>query len=412
MDWITSRCAECGETPRGTCETCRRACYCSERCFDAHWPRHKIEHRDNLWFAYLDEQREGPDNALVSPASIAIALRMIAEGARGETLSEITKWICDVTDLADVMPKTAGGVTNALWTKLPPTPEYAKVLREKYGAEVFAGDDIDAAKINRSVSRATQGMIKEIVDPASKDVSGVLLNAMWFSCKWVEEFDEKATARADFYAPTGVRECQMMYMEHDLIAGGLAEAVAVILPLSERRKEEEPKLEEDEGEGGIPRGVRAEGVKPLRLQMVVAVDPRGRTAPPPLPDVARAIAETAREQKVKLWLPRASLELRPTSLSGFLKGRGISRCFAPVGELPGFADPSAAVGDVRHAARLEWDEHGAKGAAATAGLLVTASPMQRDPDAPLEVRCDHPFFVGIRDRKTGSFLMAGYVKNP
>jgi serpin B len=66
------------------------------------------------------------------------------------------------------------------------------------------------------------------------------------------------------------------------------------------------------------------------------------------------------------------------------------------------------VSAVIHQAFVDVNEEGTEAAAATAGVVQTASAR---PPTPV-FRADHPFFFLIRENRTGSVLFAGRVTNP
>jgi hypothetical protein len=129
---------------------------------------------------------------------------------------------------------------------------------------------------------------------------------------------------------------------------------------------------------------------------------RWTPAAAPRPEDIAAIAATPDLRKALVWLP-------PTSLARILSTLGIRACWQQSAGLPGLGE-RAKVDDVLQAAKLKFDERGAKGAAVTAiagkGIMATA-PRPEPP--PLKIVCDHPFLVGVVGRRTGIFLFLGAV---
>ena len=234
----------------------------------------------------------------------------------------------------------------------------------------------------------------------------VLVNALWFSCLWLDPFDKSLTAEdGEFFGPTGKRKCAMMFhrAEGKTECAALEDgsAVAAFLPLSDEYMSKE--------KSATTSGPR----RASRLQLIVAVDPRSREAPPPTTKGVAELLRSRQNKKVALQLPRTSLELPATSILGELNALGINRCCSFHNEFPGFDNPrDARVDDVLHATKLEFDERGAKGAAVTAVVMVEKAMRMDRKEEVLYVICDHPFFVGVVDSRTNVLIMAGYVYYP
>lgn len=111
---------------------------------------------------------------------------------------------------------------------------------------------ISANDINAWAEKNTDGMIKvlfilvfkklktakEIVRDLPRTTIAVLVNALWFSCLWLDPFDKNLTAEdGEFFGPTGKRKCAMMFRraeeDMDCAALGDGSAVAAFLPLSD-----------------------------------------------------------------------------------------------------------------------------------------------------------------------------------
>lgn len=158
------------------------------------------------------------ENTLISPYSSQLTLAMLANGAKGETLSEIVNALhigtASVNDLNEFYKTVSGGLTsadnkvglklaNAIWTANTITPHatYIDALENNYSAKAASIDFSSPnalATINKWVSDATAGKISNLfkqLDPAS---SMCIVNAMVFEGKWAKRFETKATQNATF----------------------------------------------------------------------------------------------------------------------------------------------------------------------------------------------------------------------
>jgi serpin B len=70
-------------------------------------------------------------------------------------------------------------------------PDYAALLEEKYGAEIFRDAGLD--DVNGWVKRKTEGKIERILDKLDRSTAAVILNAVYFKAKWAAVFNKAAT---------------------------------------------------------------------------------------------------------------------------------------------------------------------------------------------------------------------------
>src|SRR5262249_16378020 len=127
-------------------------------------------------FQTLAQKADG-QNLFVSPPSIALALDMVYQGARGETQQGMAKTLglkqrsaedlnaanaALTAALVEPDPKVQLTIANSLWLKpgFEINPDFTKANREFYGAEVGVGATADA--INAWVRKQTHDKIDQI----------------------------------------------------------------------------------------------------------------------------------------------------------------------------------------------------------------------------------------------------------
>jgi serpin B len=300
-------------------------------------------------------------NALISPASIRIALAMLARGASGETkeqLDRITAGIDSFESPADGVLKVA----NSLWATGGVRDAYVSELARDFAAQAHAlGDPSGAAeRINAWVAEATDNLITELLSKGDIDELTVLalINAITFKGTWIDAFDPEATREAAFAAPGGAKTAMMMQREGrmDYERGAGYSAVRLdyeggyglhaILPdgaddaPESRRRTRGPQME-----AGTP----AETPDPLQALLAH----RGSYA----------------SERVSLSLPRFDMRCR-SDLREALTNLGCGRMFSAHGELDKIgSDPTLEVSKVVHEACMTTDEKGTTAAAATAVLV-------------------------------------------
>ncbi|XP_060527291.1 antichymotrypsin-2-like isoform X2 [Cylas formicarius] len=185
---------------------------------------------------YKELLKENKGNFIVSPLSIEIILALTQAGARGGTAEEFTQSLS--------LPATRDRTEEALRTFLPTLKSSKDDLKLLSANKLFAGDrfrildefrriandvfeagvdNVDFAKaqqaaktINDWVEQHTNNKIKNLIDPDSlSDATRlVLVNALYFSAKWENQFEKYATRKEAFYTNAlDSKQVDMMHIE-------------------------------------------------------------------------------------------------------------------------------------------------------------------------------------------------------
>ena len=152
----------------------------------------------------LEEEK----NTLVSPVSVLTALAMTANGAEGETLSQMeTVFGIPVQELngyiRDYMAQLPEedtyklSMANSIWfiddeQLFQVNPEFLQTNANYYGADVYKApfDETTLDEINGWVNHKTDEMIPTILDRIPEDAIMYLVNALAFDAKWQEPYEE------------------------------------------------------------------------------------------------------------------------------------------------------------------------------------------------------------------------------
>lgn len=347
-------------------------------------------------------------NTFLSPHSVAVALAMTYEGARGATaaqMSESLRFEVSPERLRPgfealreaIRPAEDAGYTlqvgSSLWGMQGKEflPGFLEVLRTDYEAPLhqvdFAESEAARATINDWVAEVTRGKIDELIPPGLLDAMTrlVLVNAIYFKGDWAARFDVKATKTAPFQVLQGkpVRT-PLMHQVAEFGYRELEDAQVLSLPY--------------QGE---------------ELSMVVVL-PRqadGLTALEAALDAAslKEWTEDLEQRKVSVFLPRFKIEAA-FSLSEALAALGMKDAFDPkVADLSGMdGTRELYLKEVVHKSFVEVNEEGTEAAAATGAVVGVRSV----PPPPPEFRADRPFLFFIRHEGTGAILFIGRVANP
>ena len=172
---------------------------------------------EKLGFALLKELYAGGGNVMLSPASLALALGMAAEGASGETLDQILAALGtqDASELSGAVPEEISSANAAFAAQgLPLKGAYVDRLSEAYGAEWFELDADVVEKVNAWVAEHTDGLIDRLLSEAPDPQTGlILINAIAMDAKWASPFKAYNTIEDVFHAPEGDVTVEMMYQQ-------------------------------------------------------------------------------------------------------------------------------------------------------------------------------------------------------
>lgn len=359
---------------------------------------------------------EAPGNLVCSPFSVALALGMTANGARGATQSELLHVLGDLT-MADLdaglaaltalvesrrgeRRKADGNtaqidieVANSVWGQAGTAWEqgFLDELARWFDAGMHQVDFVAAAeagrqRINAWTSERTRGKIVDLVPPGAIGALTrlVLVNAVYLKAPWELPFERHLTAAGPFTTAAGTTTVQFMRHALDGIpAGRGAGWTAATLPYAGRE---------------------------LGMTLVLPDEPTpSRWAPwlagGGLAEVLAGLAPGSVHLTMPRWTFRTGLRMR-----GLLSALGMPTAFDEArADFSGMTrSERLLVDEVFHQGYVAVDEQGTEAAAATAVVMrVVAAPAQ-----PLTLVLDRPFLFVVHDLATRAPLFVGVVADP
>jgi serpin B len=373
------------------------------------------------------------NNFAFSPTSISLALGMVYAGAQGNTASQM-KSAMHVASSGDVyfrslnwldaqlasrpdaalkqaqsMYKSGGSsgaapdpanfrlhVVNACWGDRTFTFEqpYLDTLATDFGSGVHLADfrtqpDTERLAINAWVSQETLNWINDLIPQGAIDSTTrtVLVNAIHLKLPWYDPFLEASTKLATFTKADGStvsvpfmnRGGYLAYAEDDTtqavaipLAGSSVQFVVFLPKATSSLAQFEDSL--------------AQG----HATTLVA----GMATPWP---------------QVSLSLPKFTFVTASVRLGSVLTGLGMTEAFTSSADFTGISkEKPLFISDVVHKAMVGVDEHGVEAAAATAVMLAGSGA----PTDIKQVNVNRPFFFGIYDQPTSTWLFLGHVTDP
>ena len=353
-------------------------------------------------FRELVAQSDPDENIFISPMSIAMALAMTYNGARGATrdsmqtvlelqrvdLQAVNEAYRSLIDrLRGLDPKVEFAIANSIWYRegLPVAQPFIDLNQTYFDAVVTALDFANsqaAPTINAWVSENTNGRIEEIVDdPIGRNTVMFLINAIYFKGDWTYQFDPRRTGPAPFRRRDGTESTIDLMDSGERIPIRMASDITVQV-------------------GDLSYGGGA-----WRMTIVLPHQPAG------LPTVLDGIdanvwntwTASLDSTEIKVRLPKFTLEYE-ASLKDVLTALGMGIAFGSAADFSGIVPGGGLyITKVKHKSFLEVNEEGTEAAAATKVAIATGLRL---------FSVDRPFFFVIREALSGSILFMGRIMDP
>ena len=355
--------------------------------------------------AIADNNSSG--NIMISPASIMMALDMVAAGSKNESLKQLTDLFAENQDplaqqafasaLMDRINDSKDidfSCANAVWSNRTilgdsVNMDYVEYIQKTFDAEYTqtAFDSNTTKEINNWIDENTKHMIDKAIEGLDDDTVMVLVNAIAFDAKWAEPYDSDHIHDGDFRSAKGgtqnatfLNESTAYYYETEKATGfiknykGGEYAFLMILP-----------TDESVNANDFLKNFTAE-------------------------DYEKFIASRTDEYDVYTKMPEFKYDYE-FMVNDTLQQLGVKDVFdSDKADLSGIAGQPGDlyVSEVIHKTHIEVDSNGTKAAAVTAVTLDCAGcePVTREYR---QVICDRPFAYAIVDLETMAPIFIGTV---
>ena len=344
----------------------------------------------------------------ISPYSAATALQMAANGAAGQTKTEMQQ-VLETAGLSaaalNAASKAAAGLldsqdtnlilttANALWYRAGAAvkPGFLEANRNYFSATIKALDfgkpPAAEVEINQWASDQTHGRITGIANGMITPYTDLILaNAIYFKGKWLDPFDAKLTKERPFHPATGaMKNLPMMEMSKNFTYRKGSGYQAVRLPYMGYHLAMYVFLPDP-------------GSSPAQLLQIMNGDKWRRVTMPGFSERPGLVV-----------LPKFKLE-NTFELNHPLGALGMETAFnQSKADLSGmFSDPHF-ISKVRQKTFVEVNEEGTEAAAVTGTMTIPAGLEETPPPPPFEMIVDRPFLFTIVDARSEMILFMGVV---
>lgn len=350
----------------------------------------------------FQQSLEADKNILVSPLSVICALAMTANGARGETLSQMETVLgLPVPDLnaylhtyLNALPtgdKYKLSAANSIWFKddgsFTVSQSFLQTNADWYGAGIFKApfDSSTRDDINLWVRDHTDEMIEHILDEIPADAVMYLVNALAFDAEWETIYEADEVRDGKFTTEDGsARDVEMMYsLEHKYIDDSSA---AGFIKYYADRKYAFAALLPDKGTSVADYAATLSGAKLSKL----------------LSNPVDVPVDTA--------IPKFTTEYS-TEMGTVLRAMGMTDAFSTDAQFSGIGTSTKGnlfISRVLHKTFISLDEKGTKAGAASAVEMLTESA-QELPQNLKTVHLDRPFIYLLIDCEANLPVFMGMV---
>lgn len=332
------------------------------------------------------------ENTLVSPMSVLSALAMTANGARGETRTQMENTLGGSVEQLNGALAGLGQekdsplyLANSIWFAegggITPNQDFLQINADYYGAGVFEApfDQTTVTDINRWVKEHTHGMVEEILKEIPRDTVMYLINALAFEAEWENPYQKEDVWQQAFTNQEGkVQQVSMMHSEEELY------------------------LRDDQAQGFVKyyQGGKYAFVALLPDKEISVLDyVEGLDG-----QQLKELLENPISVPVAVTMPKFESEME-VDLREVLKEMGMDTPFdsaqADFTDLGTSPEGNLYINQVFHKAYIEVEEKGTRGGAATA-VEVNCEAAPEEPEEQMVVTLDRPFVYMVVD--TSSML--------
>ena len=344
-------------------------------------------------------------NMIYSPLSIKYALKMLDEGAEGDTKKQIEDFIGneDLTKYKDI--EKILSLANAVYVREEFSSQikenYIDILKEKYNAEVKYDSFANAKNINAWIEEKTFEKIKDML--ADEQVSNpdnrlILVNALAIDMKWKNEFERKNTYGEPFYKIDGSKiEATTMSMNSKSDNASYYKDNDITVLAMDLEKYDDSEFEfiaimPDNDLSNYVEEFTEDKLEKITDNLTLASIPK---------------------KGVNISIPKFEFDYT-LSLKNDLIDMGITDAFdskeadfSNMANIEGYY-----VGDAIHKANIEFSEEGIKASASTVIFMAMNAMLDTDSEKPIDIIIDKPFLYVIRDKNTKEIWFLGTVYEP
>ncbi len=355
----------------------------------------------DIKFLKLENNKE---NMIYSPLSIKYALKMLNEGAEGNTKKQIEDVIGNLKLTKYDNIENALSLANGIYIRNTFSgnikKEFKNKLAKNYNAEIKYDSFEDANNINKWIENKTLKIIKDMLDDdivQDPNNKMLLINALAIDMEWQEQFDINNTKGEKFNLEDG-KEMTATMMNKTITSDNASyykdnDITAVTMDLKEYNNTQM------EFTAIMPNNNKlSEYIKTCTMDGIDKI-------------IEKSTLASKTKNGIDVYIPKFSFDY-DLELKDDLINLGITDIFdINSANLSNMSDSELYVSEALHKANIDFTEEGVKAAAVTVfGIKNLALPLEKS--KPEEIRIDKPFLYVIKDKNTGETWFVGTAYEP
>lgn len=361
----------------------------------------RIIAQNNAFAVKLFEKTAKMQSTVISPVSVSYLMAMLANGANGQTKTDIMKAL-QLTDndldemnaLYRMMIQRCGSLDKettlrianyfAMNKDVELKNAYANNMKAIYNAGIESLDFTSpktTAHINNWCKKNTNGMIPSIINNVDANASAYIMNAIFFNGTWADKFNKSNTKNENFKGYTrDILMVPMMHKSDKLLYWANNMYAAVRIPY---------------GNGSYTMTVMLPNEGKSIDEMLKSMENADFTA----------WRQDAEQCIVDLKLPRFTTEADVT-LNNIISELGAANIFSSKADFTNIANTNMFVSQMFQKAKIEVSEEGTKAAAVTAAIM-TMSALPTEEPKHVTFHANRPFVYMITEANTNAIFFMG-----
>ena len=350
------------------------------------------------------KQENNRQNMLYSPLSIKYALKMLNEGADGNTKVQIQNLIGDIeltsyNNINNVLSLANGIYIRDTYTEFV-KENYIDTLSQKYNAEINYDSFNNADNINNWIEHKTLGIIKNMVRDdivQNPNTEMLLINALGIDMDWETPFDASETYGEDFNLENDNKiMATMMHKEAKDDNVSFYKDNNITALRMDLQKYDDVQLDFI---AIMPKENLSEYIKTFSMDDLNNI-------------LSKSTLASNTNYGVNISIPKFSFDY-DLRLKDDLITLGITDAFDE--SSANFSNMTSSQGlyvsDALHKTNIDFSEQGIKASAATV-IVMQDKAMAVSPTQLEEIKFDKPFLYIIRDKNTNEIWFVGTVYEP
>lgn len=361
----------------------------------------RIIAQNNAFAVKLFEKTAKMQSTVISPVSVSYLMAMLANGANGQTKTDIMKAL-QLTDndldemdaLYRMMIQRCGSLDKettlrianyfAMNKDVELKDAYANNMKTIFNAGIESLDFTSpktTAHINNWCKKNTNGMIPSIINNVDANATAYIMNAIFFNGTWADKFNKSNTKNENFKGYTrDITMVPMMHKSDKLLYWANDMYAAVRIPY---------------GNGSYTMTVMLPNEGKSIDEMLKSMENADFTA----------WRQDAEQCIVDLKLPRFTTEADVT-LNNIISELGAANIFSSKADFKNIANTNMFVSQMFQKAKIEVSEEGTKAAAVTAAIM-TMSALPTEEPKHVTFHANRPFVYMITEANTNAIFFMG-----